>query len=345
MYKEHRSQMKKITVVLIFLPIFLMAQNNKDTSRKLPLIERITSDTINGKYQEVVFTYDQIDRVISIINYTHFVNDSTVLPFKLSLPMTHKFQRFEYDSTNMEPKQRHRIIYNYDKYNEKEIFTYNDEFQYFFFSNKKLIKDSIKIKRIIGWDFRSDVDPLSAINGNFEYGNSLIINIYKKEDPTYSNFFDKQSFEYKSNAIKDSYEEFLEKEEKPNSLKLLSGTYFSFQQFDNAINPFKQLNISSVFKTENISFQFDTTDLIDVDNPFSFAPAYLYWPLYNSNNPINYTISKKSSDSPFVDDISLTYTYNQDNYPIYCSISVKKTLNNGTYAGSFKKHFTFHYKK
>lgn len=344
MYHEQPSQMKKIIFLLIFMPIFSMAQNN-NANNKLPLIERITSDTINGKYKEVYFTYDHLNRVINIIDYIHLVNDSTVLPFKYSLPMATKFQRFEYDENNMEPKQRLRITYEYEKFDPKEMFTYNTELQYFFFSNKELIKDSILEKNIAGWDFRFDNDLPDARVGKFEYGNSFITSIYKKKEPNYHNFFNKQSFVYQTNAIKDSHEEFYIRDIKINSLKLVSGTYFSFRHFDKAINPFKQLNISSVFKTENISFEFNSTDLIDADNPFSFTPAYFYWPIYNNNNPTNYIIRKKSSDSPFIDDISLNYTYNQDNYPVYCTIAVKKTLNNGTNAGSYKKHFTFHYKK
>ena len=84
--------MKNIAIFFLFFPLYLFAQNNTN----LPKIESITGDTISGKYNDIVWTYDNLNRVKSMVNRICFLpNTVSNLTGKI-LVDTLQIQHFEH---------------------------------------------------------------------------------------------------------------------------------------------------------------------------------------------------------------------------------------------------------
>ncbi|OYZ51812.1 MAG: hypothetical protein B7Y15_04430, partial [Bacteroidetes bacterium 24-39-8] len=96
---------------------------------------------------------------------------------------------------------------------------------------------------------------------------------------------------------------------------------------------------------------YNDDDLLLLDPKFDQNDGTeINWHYLNLNNPLMYSIERGETDSPFKDIIQFSYSYNQYQQPTYCKTIIKKVVNKdpehkyGT-IGTFKKSFTFRYKK
>jgi hypothetical protein len=91
-----RQTKKTVFSFLAFLPLVLFAQN------KLPLIESITSYTLKGKYQKLIFAYDQDNRVTNIFE-TKCKTPKASKTDGLPLIDTVSVQNFNYAGSSNQP--------------------------------------------------------------------------------------------------------------------------------------------------------------------------------------------------------------------------------------------------
>jgi hypothetical protein len=88
--------MKRILSLLAIIPFITFSQPKKTNFTTPPFIETITSDTVNGIFIKVLFSYDEYNRVIGIINKdVRIIKDSTKtdnLVEKINLKETFEYQ-------------------------------------------------------------------------------------------------------------------------------------------------------------------------------------------------------------------------------------------------------------
>ena len=95
--------MKKIFLVLLNIPFIAFAQKMNIQNATLPLIESVCSDTINGKFQETVFAYDNYNRLIRIVNRVgHLEKPKNAIKSNWVFDTT-AIQKFGYVSKNRAP--------------------------------------------------------------------------------------------------------------------------------------------------------------------------------------------------------------------------------------------------
>ncbi len=325
--------MKIIVLILVCLPMISWAQNKPALKKPLPLIESITSDTINGKYKEIIFTYDQANRVISVADINYTIKDPGSNQSDQHLAdTTNSIQKFEYSGNNKQPLLRRVITYDYDKREsvdsmaETKMVWHTDQLQYFIYTNEKRVRDSIihkenNLQNGFEWDYDTTQRVNTAV---LKQNNSTVLRNYDLSKPGNPPLIYKDLIQYNANIGKASYELFY-------ASNRSSGTYFVFTKFDDALNPLQQLNIASILSNEKIEIG---------DGSSSYVWHYL-----NKNNPAIYTITRSETDSPFKDIVSMTYTYNQFKQPVNCNILVRILFDSdGKEDRRYRTHVTFRYK-
>lgn len=337
--------MKKIAIFFLLFPVYLFAQNNTN----FPMIETVTGDTISGKYNDIVWNYDNLNRVVSMVNRNCFLPKTISNPSGKLLIDTIQVQFFEYNGNQLQPFLRKVAIYGYTRIEydnsnsntepleykagraELKMIWLDSVFHYYFYQNNQRVRDSviyhskrccdessreikegeIRIKRETGTLETEFIDFLKYQEGNKLYYNDSIV---------YSNNI--------SSVSTDDY----------NSTSLTS----TFTKFDNAINPFNHLNISSYLSEAKISF--DQIELNNISNDFYLEDAIFQWYYLNENNPLAYVITRGKRDLPYKDKMLLSYTYNDFKLPVSCNVQITRYFSNGEFAGKYQKCFTFRYK-
>lgn len=333
---------------LVSLPLILFAQN-KIEQKKLPFIESITSDTLKSNYEQIIFTYDQNNRVTNIIKTkckTKKLSPNDPFP----LIDTIEIQQFNYTKKNINPISRKITQFEYDPVDQQSLWK-NIEIQVFLYKDGKHIQDSIIYKENRLHLDEDNIDNDKAINwkGTYKYSSRSIKYIL---DRNYLKIRDGGSPYGETTELLINGQQNIEKEAEEAFFKPHSASnppYFTFTKFDNAFNPFRYLNIAGVIPNDKISFSFNANGLIsnvdDDEDISSLGNTDFNWYYLNQNNIINYTITRGETDSPFQDIIQQSYIYNQLNLPVQCFTEIRKEFkNDGRLIDKYQKHFTFRYR-
>jgi hypothetical protein len=329
--------MKRILSLFAIIPFITFAQSPKTNSKKHPLIESITSDTSNGKFYQVLFSYDQNDRVIGITNKV--IKITTVANKKTSKIIEEINQIFEYVGNSMEPYVRKT---GYPAYNSATKNWHTDfiEEQYFLYDSGHRVGDSTLLlkehKKILGKLEQTEKGIYHEIDLRPPY------NPNKYENPnSYENDF---YLESPSNISEETSRHF-------TGYKFVETTYYIFSTFDSMMNPLKQLNIASVLVNEKICFPFTGGKNIG-EYAISFFRGGQYgekglnWYFFNQNNPLSYSVGNGET-APYKGIVNFLYTYNQFNQPIFAKANIKIVIrgNENYLIEKYQKRFTFRYKK
>lgn len=332
--------MKPILSLLIFLPLLSIAQNSNIGAKQDHFIQSITCDTIKGMYKEILFSYDSQKRVTSITERTSMTQDSSKKIINRLITDTSRIQQFEYKDEQKEPLLRRTTTFRYSE-KEKNWSWKAYEIQYFIYENGKRVRDSILHKE----------RALSLLDKRHEWDfdttfRTHITNI-KQTDSSIYYFYDKTSYGNPNNLYSTSVVHH------QNSINQLSAKYFAafqiisnsfYKEFDNAINPFNQLNIAAVLANEKLYFAFDPQDeLIDIDEIHEYRLRELNWLFLNKHNPVNYYNKGIDLDLKFTDNIKVSYIYNEYKLPIFCSTDIFLLNDEGEIAARKKKNFAFRY--
>ncbi len=327
-------------ILILIIPQVLFAQN------KLPYIENITSDTLNGKYQHIIFTYDQNNRLTNIIETnckTQKKSPTDVFP----LIDTVSIQTFSYTGRSKNPVSRKITHFKFDPVEKAPYWTYIQK-TVFIYRKGKHVQDSImnKTNRLRTDEDNIDNDKPYYWKGKIEYSNKAI------EYHVDRNYLSKHKYEstYGStteilinnqhNIEKESEEELIKSHTAPNP------PYYTYTKFDKAINPFSYLNIAGSIPNEKIYLSYNINYLIGekLDNE---EPGYtdFNWYFFNQNNIISYAITRYDTDSPFSDLIHLSYNYNKFNLPTQCIAEIRKVYtSDSSLVSTYQKRFTFRYR-
>lgn len=330
--------MKKILYIFTIIPFIIFAQSRITNSKKPPLIESITSYSANGQFYQVLFIYDQSNRVIEI---THKVLEITTVAKKQTIQIKEEVKQvFEYTGNSIVPYVRKTGHSNFNKTTNKwhtDFF----EVQYFLFESGFRVGDSTLLikdqKRIIGKLKQTDEGISHEIDLRPPF------NPKKYENPnSYENYFYLKS---PSNIG----EEFSNHN---TGYKWGERTYYTFSTFDSMVNPLKQLNIASILVNERISFPYNSGKNKSDKTNLSFFRGGQYgergfnWYFFNQNNPVTYTIDNGQTDH-YKGIIHLQYSYNQFKQPIFVKANVRVVMNGAEdyLLEKYQKRFTFRYKK
>ena len=338
--------MKKTLSFILFLPVYLFAQNKP----MIPRIESVTGDTIKGKYQDIVWKYDQLNRVECVVERTCFLGHTVSNPTDQLLIDTTLMQCFEYNGDQQQPRLSRLLSYEYSRkeYDNSNSNTEPIEYvpgraelnlgwrgtklQYFIYQNGKRVRDSV-----IHVEKQYDT-LLRKGETRFKQTNTTVQTAYhaKVVKGNGDEIFSKDSIVFHVNVnnafslYKEGYYDY-------------AGLYDTYSKFDTSINPFHQLNIASCLTEGKVSF--DISDLINLTNDFDLDGAEFHWYYISQNNPVAYEIKRGKDGVPIEDHMRLSYTYNAYQLPVSCTIDVKKLFSNGEFAGNYQKHFTFRYVK
>lgn len=334
--------MKTLFSFLASLPLVLFAQ------KKLPFIESITSDTLKGKYQQIIFNYDQNNRVKNIIK-TKCKTEKSSPNDPFPLIDTIEIQQFNYTKKNKNPISRKITQFEYDPVDQVSYWTFIQQ-QVLIYKEGKHIQDSIanKQNRLHLVEDNPANDKVYYWKGTFKFLNSSIKYILN------FNYLTKRWGDYdrgettellinsQQNIEKDATEPFFKSHSSSNP------PYFTYTKFDKGINPFSYLNISDIFPHQKNSFSFDGDQMIDdeFDEYLKSMGTDFNWYYFNKNNITSYTVTRGETDSPFKDSINLSYAYNQFNLPVQCfaEVSVGYNKDGGRTVSYNKKRFTFRYR-
>ncbi|MEY2902277.1 MAG: hypothetical protein RLY89_1383 [Bacteroidota bacterium] len=340
--------MKKITTLFLFFPVYLFAQKNTN----MPLIESVTGDTISGKYNDIVWNYDNLNRVVSTVNRNCYLANTISNPSGQLLVDTIQIQHFDYKGNQLQPFIRRVVNYDYTRIeydnsnSNREPLEYkagraemkmewqDSVFHYYIYQNNQRIRDSVIYHT-----------PKCCNENKIEVTEKRVRVKYTKSTVE-TEFFDKEIKKTTDNVInKDSI---VYRNNISTVLSYSKDEYFStsltctFSKFDSAINPFHHLNISSSLVEGKVSF--DKIDLNNISNDFYIEDAIIQWHYINENNPLVFEIKRGKSDLPFKDKMLLTYTYNEFKLPVTCNTEMTKYFTNGEFVGKYQKRFTFRYK-
>ncbi|OYU57038.1 MAG: hypothetical protein CFE25_07425 [Chitinophagaceae bacterium BSSC1] len=325
--------MKRIFSLLAFLPLITIAQSKKNASKILPLIESICTDTIKGKYQETVFAYDRFNRLIRIVNRNGHLQKSNNTSTNRWVLDTTSIQKFGYVLDQSVPAYNKTISYESNGKGSKWIAS--TDTYYFKFEHGIRVMDSVVVKQ-------------QSSNGKTETGSYNTI--YEQTDTTIRRVTD-----FSDSNGSDSYVDYLLfhenviTEDNSHSLRSHAGwtKNFTYTKFDNKINPLAQLNIAPILVNEKISFSFEKEELIRLNEHDEEEGTEVNWHFRNQNNALRSTSKRDQRDSQANDINSFSYTYNQYQLPVYCTIYVKKisTGSSGSFRSGFLKHISFRYKK
>jgi hypothetical protein len=329
--------MKRILLLIAISPFILIAQTKNTSSKKPPLIESITSDTTNGQFHQVLFIYDQSNRVIGI---THKVLKITTVAKKQTFTIIkEEKQIFEYTGSSISPYVRKTGYSEYDSASKTWHTDFSEE-QYFLYENGKRIGDSTLLleenEKIIGELEQTDESIYHEIDLRPPY------NPKKYENPNkyYNSFY----LESPTNISEETTRHF-------TGYKWGETTYYIFSTFDSKRNPLKQLNIASVLVDEKICFPFTGGKNIGEYNVSFFRGGKygdkgLNWYFFNQNNPLSYSVGNGET-APYLGIVNFLYTYNQFNQPVFAKANVKivRRGKEDDLREKYQKRFTFRYKK
>ncbi len=340
--------MKKIATFFLFFPVYLFGQSNIN----LPKIETVTGDTISGKYNDIVWNYDNLNRVVSMVNRNCFLANTVSNPSGQLLVDTIQIQHFEYKDNQLQPFLRKVAIYDYTRIEydngnsntepleykagraELKMVWLDSVFHYYFYQNNQRVRDSVIYHT-----------PKCCKENEIEVTEKQV-RIKHTNSTVETDFFDNEIKKATDNVInKDSI---VYRNNISSVLTYSKDEYFStsltcaFSKFDTAINPFHHLNISSSLREGKISF--DKIDPNNISNDFYLEDAIFQWYYINENNPVAFEIKRGKSDLPFKDKMLLTYAYNEFKLPVTCNALITKYFSNGEFAGKYQKKFTFRYK-
>ncbi len=336
--------MQKILLILLLLPFVSTAQTKSASNKTIPLLESITSDTINGTCKAIVFEYDQLKRVSRIS-----VKEISIKKGSEPVETLIKVQDFQYQQNEQILFASHIFNYDYEdiKFQRSGVGP-SQQLQYFIFKDGKRIGDSIihqEYEHLIA-DAKFDDTISQKRVSNFVQTPTKVVSVLelseKIPDRTYPQKYDIDSFEInKANNIA------FESSEKMNGDRFYPRTYYTFTKFDQAINPLHSLNIAPIVSNEKITLSFGSHQMKQIGKCIDGFGTEFNWHYLNQNNPMNLHFERGETESPFEDIIQLSYNYNQDHQPTYCKTLVKKIFkkDNGRLAGTYKKSFTFRYKK
>jgi hypothetical protein len=319
--------MKKILFLLAIIPFITFAQSKKTTATNPPLIESITSDTVKGKYQQVLFYYDNSNRVIGI---TYKIGKISTNSINVVETIKEK-QIFEYQDNAFQPYVRKDLSYEYgDKTNKWIVGSYWEN--YYLYENGRRVGDSVLVafneEEQQNWDWKKEkfgkrIGLLKQTNNNI-YHEIDLTRPYSAPN-VYRNQF---KLTAQSNI---SYEAV----EHRYGNRGRDGTYYTFSKVDSKINPLKQLNIANTLSDEKISFYSSEEGNREIS-----------WYFVNQNNILDYFVTVDEQSSDFNDIVNSTYSYNQFNQPVHVKVFIKHVWHNGgEIQKKFQKNFTFRYKK
>jgi len=227
--------MKKLLFIIFFLPIFSIAQAyklGKPASKKL--LTTITSDTLNRQFLKITITYDQLNRVVSILQTDNRLLIGSKMQVRKVL-----LQNFEYDGNNMLPIYRKRATYGYNKELAKDTIDLYEK-QFFIYENGKRMGDSI---------FSNIRENASTIAHPATY--SKTENKISRDLDVSSYYLDR--FLYSTDIV---YKDNLAKAK--SSMYLESHNYYyveyDFKKFDNGINPLQNINIADILSSDMFDF-------------------------------------------------------------------------------------------
>ena len=335
--------MKKILFLLAILPMITIAQSKTNSAQKLPLIQSISSDTLNGTFTQVVFTYDQINRVIGI-------TQKEVQVSKTTGPIDHVVQEqiFEYQGKSMDPFSRRIRSYEYNRDSLKWYL--NDiEQQYFIYKEGQHIADSALylsngcadcykpngFKNVV-WDESKAEKRLGLLKQTSLkiYHEIGVTKPYSPPDVFYNDYKLSNNSNISEEASGHKF-----------GNRGNDASYYTFTKFDTKVNPFKHLNIAKALANEKISLSFGSDKLIRIGNGGDDGGTDFNWHYFNQNNAMAYFAKRNEESSHFKDEIQLLYTYNQFNQPVTCKAQIKKQFtHNDELVGTYQKRFTFRYK-
>ncbi len=346
--KNKQSKMKRILTILTIIPLLASAQSKKANDTKPPLIESITSDTVNGTFIQVLFSYDESSRVIGIdYKNVSMINDSTQSVKQMET--FSKKQTFKYLDISNLPFERTTSFYDYNRKSrewnigsiKKTYFLYKNGKRY---GDSSLAIDNNDKKKDFKWD---ENNKGTYKVSKLEQTNNRIYRVNDYTNPS-TNYPDVYVSEFKLNSFSNVSQDIYEHRYGGRGR---SGDYFTFQKYDAMLNPLKQLNISSTLCDEKIS-----VDLSDengsIDNPDIILSVD--WYFINKNNMLDYFQTFNEETAPFKHRYSLKYIYNQYNLPTYVQMLIKRERlearpipnpKDVLLLDKYQKSFTFRYKQ
>ena len=324
--------MKKIFLVLLNIPFIAFAQKMNIQNATLPLIESVCSDTINGKFQETVFAYDNYNRLIRIVNRVgHLEKPKNAIKSNWVVDTT-AIQKFGYVSNNRAPIFKKNTSYESNR--ESKWITGKQSYYYKYGRGKRVMDSVVTEQTEDGKKYKN------SYKTTYEQTDSTLTRLTDLSTRNYPNEYE-NIFEFHKNVIaeKNAYNQ-----GNPGAWSY----YYTFTNFDNKRNPFAQLNIAPILLDERIRFSFDKEELINLNTDFEREGTEINWHLNNQNNLLRSTMKRPDTSSDATDILSFSYTYNQYELPVYCSIYIKKVSTGSgitSFRSGFLKHFTFRYKK
>jgi len=323
--------MKKIQFLIVLIPLISLAQTKKIVSTKPSFIQSITSDTSNGKFNQVLFTYDENNRVIAITNkeIKIEIGAKKKRAFKEYII---KEQIFQYTDTLLQPFSRKTTSYQPSKDNPKTWVIQSIEQLYFLYENGKRIGDSaVYLKNWQGdleWDWKT-AEPQKRI-GKLQQTSQRIYHEIDLTKP-YS-FPDKYFDEF---TLLSQLNIGNETSAYRWGNRSNEASYYTFSAFDTRLNPLKQLNVASILANEKVSSEFGG----------QYGQTDICWYFFNQNNYTDYTVTTDEQTQHFKYIFKFNYTYNRFQQPIYATVDVKQVFNNnGKFVRKYTQKFTFRYK-
>ncbi len=318
--------MKRILLLFAVIPIILFGQTKKPNSTKPPLIQSITSDTVNGKFNQLFFSYDELDRVTSITKKEIIITTDSKKINKQVEQITEK-QDFEYKGDSTKPFARKLV--SYESYDEgKKWYLAKDELHYFLFKDGKRVGDSILYvddeTKVLKLDY---VDKLIQTNKRI-YCELDLSRPYIEPGGGINTYFDEFKLSSQFNISFETSEWTIGRDR--------TGSYYTFTKYDNMLNPLKQLNIAGTLINEKLS----------LISSGKYSKMDICWYFLNQNNFLNLNITTDERSSAFREIYSFSYSYNQYKQPIYAKAQVKEeSREQGFFNKKYQKRFTFRYKK
>ncbi|MFY8025543.1 MAG: hypothetical protein ACOVNO_09345 [Sediminibacterium sp.] len=320
--------MNRLLLFLFIAPFLAFVPTQKNQNESLGLLTKITSDTIKGNFMQIVISYDQLNRVVSITQTSYQLNTLNKNGAKKFISYQLFNQVFTYQGNNLFPFSRKRTSHKYAVKNKKnQVSAYL--LQYFQYKNGARIGDSLITTMV---DKNYNDSPIS--NNNYlhdskfeETANELNrkhrIAILDSQKRTSSIFTFIDHLEKDTNLTKADYEVYRYNND-------VFGYYYKFYKYDEGINPLQRLNIAPYIGSELFDFQNDDFD-IEVfpydSNPLCMFDDYLGWSFANKNNPTLFV--KHGNDGRTRNECRVTktneliYTYNAKKLPVSCKVAVK----------------------
>lgn len=323
---------------MTILPLSLVAQ------RKRPLLHSISSDTVKGKYQQIIFAYLPDNRVDKII-YTRGKTQKKSPRDPFPLVDTFKIESFVYKGKSKNPVARKITSYLFDPV-EQASFWQTIFYHDFVYQGGKHVQDNITIKdnRLLLSEDDPDNDQPWYWRGSIERSNASVKYLLNRNtQPRLGDSPNGNTLTLLFNKQKNIQEQVTDNW-KGNRYGGFSK--FELTAYDSSINPLHDLNITEILPYDKIELSFDQNELNTEEEKFDGGGTTFLWHFLNPNNVKGFAIIRFETDSPFKDLVQLNYTYNSAQQPVVCSAVITKVFaSDGHFAGRYSKRFTFQYKK